>query len=449
MSNILREKMEKYIPPRDQWTPVDEALYGVNDTYNVEPKQAKKLREDAIRYSFKHHYENNRFYHEYCKKRGVEPDDIKTDEDFDKIPLIPDVFFKGYPDKDFIGWLDKTYTGKLPNISIKKTPSYDDIIEVLEKEKIYLTFSSSTSGRFSFIPRDQITLNRGLFHIINEIKLALQYNNLETLEPFPPKDTCIAAFIPDPSKTYFWGARVTEGMLNYLYKESDKVYMIDKPFTTELIRNVIMGIMVDKKLGGFSPKKMVSNYIKHFKKWEKKGKKLIMAGLMSIMDVVISQMEEEGLKLHFEGGMAFSWGGWKLGESGMMTPKEFGERLEDYLGIPKENCRDGYGMNEMNVYPMECEGNYKHIPYLLQPYVLDEEMNPLPYGEYGRFAFLDPLANSYPGFIVTKDRVRLLEHCPVCSRPGVVLESEIMRMPGAENKGCSAVLGEVVKKMSE
>ena len=86
--DLLRERLAKYIPPKEEWMPVDEALYGVEDIYNVPEEKAKKLRGDAIRYSFRHHYEGNKFYHEYCKGRGVGPDDIKTEEDFKKIPLI-------------------------------------------------------------------------------------------------------------------------------------------------------------------------------------------------------------------------------------------------------------------------------------------------------------------------------------------------------------------------
>ena len=55
--DLLRERLAKYIPPKEEWTPVDEALYGVEDIYNVPEDKAKKLREDAIRYSFKHHYD--------------------------------------------------------------------------------------------------------------------------------------------------------------------------------------------------------------------------------------------------------------------------------------------------------------------------------------------------------------------------------------------------------
>jgi len=51
----MRERLAKYIPPKEEWTPVDEALYGIEDIYNVPDDKAKELREDAIRYSFRHH----------------------------------------------------------------------------------------------------------------------------------------------------------------------------------------------------------------------------------------------------------------------------------------------------------------------------------------------------------------------------------------------------------
>jgi acyl-protein synthetase LuxE len=84
------------------------------------------------------------------------------------------------------------------------------------------------------------------------------------------------------------------------------------------------------------------------------------------------------------------------------------------------------------------EGHYLHAPYTYyKPLVLDDELIPMGYGERGRFAFLDALARSYPGFIMSGDRVRLLEHCPVCDRPGPVLEPEIQRAKGEEVRGCA------------
>jgi hypothetical protein len=125
----------------------------------------------------------------------------------------------------------------------------------------------------------------------------------------------------------------------------------------------------------------------------------------------------------------------------------FRKKINDRFGIPEEYCRDGYMMTEMNLFFPECESHYKHIPYFSYAMVFDEQMNPLPYGEYGTFAFLDPLANSYPGFIITGDRAKLLEHCPGCDRPGPVLAPEISRIEGAGPKGCAEVAAKLLEEM--
>ena len=169
-------------------------------------------------------------------------------------------------------------------------------------------------------------------------------------------------------------------------------------------------------------------------------------GFPSLLPLVMSKMEEEGIKFHFTDGIALFCGGWKTAEGEKLSPKELRNRIKENFGIPDEHCRDLLAMNEINALFPECKGQYKHIPYFIQFYVLDEEMNPLPYGEYGRFAFLDPLANSYPGFIITGDRVKLLEHCPECDRPGPVLAPEISRLKGTEPKGCAEVTAKLLEE---
>ncbi len=91
------------------------------------------------------------------------------------------------------------------------------------------------------------------------------------------------------------------------------------------------------------------------------------------------------------------------------------------------------------------EGHYFHVPYTwFKPLVLDRSLVPAGYDEWGRFAFLDSLAYSYPGFIITGDEVRMLEHCPVCDRPGPVLEPEVRRVASVEMRGCSEELRRVL-----
>jgi hypothetical protein len=462
--DMLREKLAKYIPPKEEWTPVDEALYGVEDIYNVPEDKAKKLRGDAIRYSFKHHYEGNKFYHEYCKDRGVGPDDIKSEEDFKKIPLIPDTFFKSYPDiekdrgKDFLEWLEKIYTGKFPKIELnKKKPNYDDVIEAFWKEKVWLNFSTSTSGRFTFLLKDYLTYQRVEFGIGYYLVkfLVSSYLNLETLEPFTPEKRGFLITLPNPLKT-FHTAKIAEGFLINAFKENEKIFLADLPVTTDLMR-ISLGKAKGLKekiilaASALSQKAFVSKCIKYSKKWEEEGKKPTIFGFPFGILPIISSMDKKGIKFNFGGGTGvYTVGGWKAsGGEGAISPKDFRKKLKENFGILEENCRDFYGMTELNAFPAECECHYKHIPYFIQPYVLDEEMNPLPYGEEGRFAFIDPLANSYPGFIMTGDRVKLLEHCPECSRPGPVLAPEIERIGGEPAKGCAAAMAKVISEIGE
>ena len=122
------------------------------------------------------------------------------------------------------------------------------------------------------------------------------------------------------------------------------------------------------------------------------------------------------------------------------TEKEFATRIEKILGIPKENYRDIYGMSEMNGLALSCEKRYKHLTDWIYPQVLNENLEPIGFGKWGRFAFLDPAGYSYPGFIITGDRVKLHEKCPKCHKTGVVLESEITRMKGTETRGCGNLM---------
>ncbi len=88
---------------------------------------------------------------------------------------------------------------------------------------------------------------------------------------------------------------------------------------------------------------------------------------------------------------------------------------------------------------MQCpEGHYLHAPNtFFKPLVLNDELIPAQEGERGRFALIDVLAGSCPSFITTGNRGRMLEHCPVCDRPGPVLEPAIHRAKEQETQGCA------------
>ena len=101
---------ELFIRPKDHWTTIDEMIYGYTDYYQIPGDQAVSMRFKAIKESLEHHYTKSKFYNQLCREYDFNPDQIKTEDDFQKIPLLPDTFFKEYPHenpKDVFDWLKK------------------------------------------------------------------------------------------------------------------------------------------------------------------------------------------------------------------------------------------------------------------------------------------------------------------------------------------------------
>lgn len=436
----LDSRMEKYIPPKP-WTPADEALYGPENIFEIPPKEADEMRFKAIKYAFNHHYNNNSFYKNFCKENGISPEDIKSIEDLPKIPLIPDKFFKDYPSgEDFAAWLSGLVTGEMPDISInKKNPSYDDVIGAFNKAGMEIAYSSGTSGRYTFIPR-----NRKTFYAS---EYALAKTVISMVYPFWQYEMDGYLMMPNPHKTNVYAGKVCSMYFDAI--ENVEV-AIDRDIPADLIKEA-MGSGIKSSMIKFAVKrgnkKMVNRMIKWLREKEKENKKISMIGLPFILHFVMNKLEEEGETFDFgENGAVATGGGWKIYENERMPVEKFRKRVNDILGIPGEQCLDVYGMVEGNGWMVHCpEGHYLHVPHsYFHPLILNDEYEAVDYGEWGRFAFLDPLADSYPGFIMSGDRVRMLEHCPVCDRPGPVLEPEVKRQHGEEMRGCAEEMRRVL-----
>jgi hypothetical protein len=194
-------------------------------------------------------------------------------------------------------------------------------------------------------------------------------------------------------------------------------------------------------------RKIVEITIKWLERYEKTTDVIGLNGPPFLFLELMDTLEREGNRFEFgERGLILTGGGWKINENKRVPYADFRKRIEEVLGIPETRCIDGYGMIEGNATMNTCpEGHYFHIPYTwFKPLVLDRSLMPAGCGEWGRFAFLDALAYSYPGFIITGDQVRMLEHCPVCDRPGPVLEPQVQRAPSAEMRGCAEELRRIL-----
>lgn len=436
------EVLAQFVIPKEDWTPADEMLYGQDDFFNIPEDEADRLRFKAIKYAFDYQYSENAFYRNFCQAEGVAPGDIKKTADLIKIPKIPDTFFKDYPStrpKEFYSWLRKTSAADIGRLDFDDKISLDKLLDEIElgAEGVAL-HSSGTSGRFSIIVRDKVGSLRwgyaiakaGLFSIVS------------------PSTEAHAVYL-GPSRTHLTFGRLMFE-LPRVFQTANIHCLIDRKLTVEMIR-----VAVGMKKG---VKESVLLYLMRRALVKARGR---MVRVLQMLDnerrqvyiiappyevyELIMELKKLGIRLNLgsSNSVVFTSAGWKIFEYERVSEQRFRAMVEEILGIPGEHCRDVYAMSEWHGLAWECEGHFKHIIQCTYPMVLDENLEPLGYGEYGRFAFLDPLSNTFPGFIITGDRVKMLQRCPVCNRTSPVLEPEITRVAGAESRGC----GDLMRKM--
>ena len=431
----VEERIKKYIPPRSEWGPVEKALYGVKDIYGVDPKEARELRFKAIKFQFSRQYEQNRFYRKLCKSQNIAPDDIKTEDDFKKIPLLEDRFFKSYPEgRDFAFWIANIYTGDLPEIFInKRNPRIDDVLREFNRRGLKIFYSSGTSGRHTFIPRDKKTFNRTIYGAAKGFA-SMAYPNLDFER--------VRGYISLYAKNINLFAGIMGGMLFDLLEHVDYGIVLNIEVTTNMLRAAMRGRQnpIIRLASLYIDWRRTKKFVRWLKERHSNKDDIALLGAPFFLNHIMNLLEKKGMSFDFgERSFIVTGGGWKVRENVRITTKEFREKAERVLGIPQTNCLDAYGMVEGNGFAFHCpEGHYLHLPYsFYYPMIIGKDGEKIEYGETGRFAFLDALADSYPGFIISGDEVKLLEHCPVCDRPGPVLEPEIKRARGEEIRGCA------------
>jgi len=442
----FQKRIEKFIPPKESWTPIDKALF-TEKTYFDNYQKISDLTLNAIKYSYNHHYENNSIYRRLCEVNNVTPDTITSKEDFKKLPLLPDSFFKDYPEgKGFLNWLDNVYTGTTPIPTFRTDiPDHDNVIEEFNKKGVSIMFTSGTSGRFSFIPRDNGSWDR------------LKYNSIKSvveLMDYDPNDAVIL-LIPNPRLTNLTIASLF-GIAYDLYRsENIHVALEDMKITTQYLRMQraeTIGIkekIKAKAISKLSPivlKRSDNKIISILENLEKEGKRVNIAGPPFWLNRILERMIKEDRKVKLPDSQVLTGGGWKAEEDKRPPEETFREKVENVLGIPQDRFHDVYAMSECSSVFLSCEGHYKHVPPTIIPLVLDENLNSIGYDKFGRFAFIDPIPESYPGFIITGDKVKLIEHCPICKRKGPVLDIEVSRLPGVEGRGCAAVMADLMEQ---
>ena len=363
--------------------------------FRMDLAEARRLRFDAIKDSFIHHYSNNAIYRRFCDKYNVNPGAVRNETDLVRIPLLPSDFFK--------------------ELSTSQDP--DDIKKIISvpQDRIFTYFTTSgTTGKASKYPFDRKslqTINLSNTKIFADVGSVREDDHIIMLTPPPTESAtglvqgmymCMKALLKSDDKIKFairsgiFDEKLTTEMI--LATEAERTHLFGPPFMINALADYVLGTRNRLRLG--------------------KGSKVFMSG------------------------------GWKRVE-GEINKDELYRKTVKAIDIQLEDVRDGLGLTDIFTILLECEHHKKHVPPWLHVSIrntaaLSEEME---LGSPGLIAFMSPLIESYPAFVITGDMGQKMheEKC-TCGRIGPTIEY-LRRADGLAARGCAIVLDSAIKAM--
>ena len=358
--------------------PLKLLIADVDKLYRLSTSEQKELKLCLIKDTVAHHFENNPYYKKLCEEQGFVPSDIKVFDDLTKIPLIPVSVFKSGD-----------------NYKLLSKP-----LQEIEHEMR----STGTSGIPSVYRRCHQTMTNTAFAVVSNYRSMFQISTGAGLFLCPsPED------VPEMAMVKIFN--FLAGLLDTNYYALGENYKFNAEESIEKLNS-----------------------------WQDKFSRHII-GPPFLINRFITYLKNNNIKLKLDSqSLVIMMGGWKRFTGEMISRDQLNQEIETWLGIPRSNVRDMYGMVEANFMAIEDEFNHKHVP----PYIHFSVRDPnnlskeLPDGETGQLAILDPLSLSAPVMIQTEDLVFIRKDETKSWRNSQRIEF-VSRTRAAKEFGCCAV----------
>lgn len=447
--------------------------WALKQDYDAE--QAQDLRRQAILINHASYLKSLQAYQKVAREEGCgENADLETLKN--KL-MISEEIFKSYNQEwldrdDYVSmnkWLSGLYHRPI-DVAVNEIHSIDGWIEQLSRNGIEISCSSGTSGSLSFIPRSSKNWETirianksyiSAFLILREIKtplarlLTTPKINLISSGAFSALVNKIglkdfdAIFLGFRSgKT---GNQVLMQSLSPIFRRHSFLYDLD--LSMDSLRCLRRGINSEEdraRLADFDLKvnqKREQNYLKIIESIlssTQEGQKIFIFGAPYQLKELCEIIAANGKKvpLHKESLIVFG-GGWKSFTGQAMDQSSLFKILSETFELPLKRIIEWYSMTEINALMMRCQAGRFHIPPLIEPVIFDEELHPLEGKDLkGTFGFLDPLAYSCPGFIISGDLVHFVDGQCECGLYGPAV-TEIKRAQSREIKGCGGIMASI------
>ena len=438
----------------------------------VDPERLRELRRQAILANHAYYLETIPIYGRFAQEEGIGLlDDV---EPIKRHLMFPDDLFKSYDqswldERNFARmnlWLSEIYHRRV-NVDVGDISSIDGWIDRLAEHGVRLVYSSGTSGTFSFIPRS--AANLALLRTVSTFYLTPYLLSTKLGNPLQQLLVRLACRLVPPEA--FARASQRVGLSNFdavfldfrqgrtgnqsLEQELAPLFrkhyfLYDTDLSPSVLRLVTRGpkteedreqllalqeVVVGQKVQNY---RRVMGYLRDS---TVEGQRVFMFGTPVQFKELCETIAAEGggLRLN-DGSLILFGGGWKS-FTGEKIPRDVLLALmSENLGLPAERIIEGYSMTEISAFTLRCDHGRFHIPPFIEPVLFDQELEILEGSDIrGTLGFLDPLAISYPGFIISGDEVHFVDGPCACGLSGPAV-TEIGRARHREVKGCGGIM---------
>jgi Acyl-protein synthetase, LuxE len=397
-----------------------------------------EIRRRAILASHTRYAESIPAYRQLAGDRGL----LEVDE-VDVVAselMVTTQLFKSYDPR----WLDvgdyRELTDWVGTIFVRTPrPALDGVRDItdwrdaLRRDGVYVTSSSGTSGRPSFVPRDRFTWD------------ALRRNG----RFYAAATRSMSAAGDGDFDCLVLGARGNaigiQAAARGLTRSARRSHYL---FDVELGLDVLTDALAAQRFAEAAAADEERAYSRAFDFLAASvadGRRVLVFGTPFQVSVACTRALDDCRTLRLVPGSAvLTGGGWKHAERERIPREKLLDHIERAFGIPGGHVVDAYSTAECNCVFSSCAHGRYHIPPLVEPVVLDDLLVRIDGDDvHGAFGFLDPFAASYPGFVITGDEARLVRGQCACGLTGWAIVGEIERSLSAEPKGCAGVLASV------
>jgi hypothetical protein len=313
-------------------------------------------------------------------------------------------------------WLDRLTSKDLSKMDLSGLNSIDSWLDRLDDFGMFVSHSSGTSGKLSFVPRsaDELpAMKTAQAEVVRAmVGIDPRTDNLPTFSPgyrgghylmFKLQKAFGDEFAGGPEHVHtLYQTSISADLMclaGRIQAAEERGELDSLGLDPELIRKRDAMIEQGKRRDQDSE----AWFFKLFEEF--RGKRVRMGGTPPELVRITRIGMEKGVRPEFAPNSYLMSGGGMKGAKG--APDDWEKYVQDYFGI--EKFAIVYGMSESIAMHVRCSCKKYHILPTMVPVLFDRDMKPLPRKgtQTGRYAIFDLAAQTYWGGFITGDKVTI------------------------------------------